>query len=158
VTFSGGEPMMQHSFLCEVCDRLHNINKAIQTSGYAEPDVYRHVIERFDYIMQDIKLADPAEHMRYTGVSNEKILCNIEALKNSGKEFIFRIPLIPNITDTEENLTKISKIVGDHPVELLRYNDLAGAKYDMLGMSYDLSTLSGKNTDYTRFFANAIQK
>ncbi len=158
VTFSGGEPMLHADFVCGVLDRLGNIHKAVQTSGYTDPDTYKRVIDRFDYVMQDIKLASPKLHKKYTGVSNEKILENIGYLKSSGKEFVFRIPLIPNITDTDENLSAISDIVGDCPVELLKYNTLAGAKYDMLGMEYTLSSEPNEKKDYTAFFKNAKMK
>lgn len=138
VTISGGEPMGQSEFVCDFAERMEGIHKAIQTSGYADFEVYRRVIDRFDYVMQDIKLADEAEHIKYTGVSNRKILENIEYLKKSGKQFIFRVPMIPGIVDTEENISKIKKIAGDFPIEFLKYNALAGAKYEMLGMEYPL--------------------
>ena len=164
ITLSGGEPLMQSEFviaLVEELDRLckpevpdgtagsesaesaengsdGRIHKALQTSGYADPEVYRRVVDKFDYIMQDIKLVDEEAHMKYTGVSNKKILQNIEYLKISGKEFLFRVPMIPGITDTEENLAAIAKLTEGYPVEYLKYNDLAGAKYEMLGMKYRL--------------------
>lgn len=156
VTVSGGEPMMQADFVCDFVDKLKNVHKALQTSGYADYEVYRKVIRKFDYVMQDIKLADPKMHIKYTGVDNSKILKNIDYLMKSGKKFVFRIPLIPDITDTEENLTKISEIVGNAPVELLRYNQLARAKYDMLGMNYTLSDEKNRDEDFTRFFENAL--
>ena len=34
----------------------------------------------------------------------------------------------------EENLEAIAKLTEGYPVEYLKYNDLAGAKYEMLGM------------------------
>ena len=139
VTFSGGEPLMQADFVCAVSDRISGMHRAIQTSGYAEFETYRRVISKMDYIMQDIKLADNDMHIRYTGVSNEKILKNIEWLKKSGKEFVLRVPQIPGITDTEENLKEIKRIAEGANLELLPYNKLAGAKYEMLGMKYPLS-------------------
>ena len=138
ITISGGEPMMQADFVCELSDKLTNIHKAIQTSGYADEETYKRVIDKFDYIMQDIKLADKEKHKLYTGVDNEKILKNIEYLKRSGKEFVFRVPLIPGITDTEDNLKGISEIAEGFNVEYLPYNELAGAKYEMIGMEYKL--------------------
>lgn len=158
VTFSGGEPMMHADFVCEVTDKLGNIHKAIQTSGYTDSDTYKRVIDHFDYVMQDIKLADCEKHKVFTGVDNEKILKNIEYLKSSGKEFTFRVPLIPNITDTDENLSGIAEIIGDFPVELLKYNIMAGAKYSMLGMEYTLDAEPNEKKDYTKFFKNAKMK
>lgn len=138
ITISGGEPMLQADFVCELAGKMKNLHKAIQTSGYTDEETYKRVIDKFDYIMQDIKIVDSEKHKLYTGVENDKILKNIEYLKNSGKEFIFRVPLIPNITDTKENLDAISKITEGFKVEYLPYNNLAGAKYEMLGMKYGL--------------------
>ena len=77
-------------------------------------------------------------HKKYTGVTNEKILKNFEILRVSGKPYIIRTPLIPNITDTSENLQGIKEIIGDSKWEQLPFNVAAGAKYKMLGMEYKL--------------------
>lgn len=157
VTISGGEPMLQADFVCELTEALGNrVHKAIQTSGYARPEVYRRVISGFDYVMQDIKLADRELHRQYTGVDNARILENIAWLKESGKEFVFRVPLIPGITDTEENLRAIAELAGDCRTELMPYNEFAGAKYSMVGMEYTLETSKNRAEDFTRFFKNAI--
>lgn len=155
ITVSGGEPLMQAAFVCELAKQLTGIHLAIQTSGHACPETYRQVIAHFDYIMQDIKLADPTAHKHFTSVDNKWILENVAWLKQSGKTFVLRVPLIPGITDTEENLRAISVIAGDAPVELLRYNPLAGAKYATFGMSYPLSDRTNRDEDFTGFFANA---
>ena len=138
ITISGGEPLMQADFVCDLVDNLDGIHTAIQTSGFADTETYKRVVSKFDYVMQDIKLVDEGEHIKYTGVSNKKILKNIEWLKQCGKEFIFRIPLIPDITDTKENLSAISKLVQGYNAEYLPYNQMAGSKYKMLGMEYKL--------------------
>lgn len=155
VTFSGGEPMMQPEFVCEIAELLPNVHKALQTSGFADFETYTKIVSKMDFVMQDIKLADKDEHIKYTGVSNEKILNNIEWLKKSGRKFVFRVPLIPGITDTKANLSAISEIAEDFPVELLRYNSIAGAKYAMLGMTYPLGELKGRSDDYVKYFKNA---
>lgn len=52
-----------------------------------------------------------------------------------------RVPLIPNITDTEDNLRGIftfMRRVGLSAVELLPYNPSSGAKYEWLGLSYEI--------------------
>lgn len=155
VTFSGGEPMLQSEFVCEVVDSLVGIHKAIQTSGFADLETYKRTVDKFDFVMQDIKFADEAEHIKYTGVSNERILNNIEFLKERGENFVFRVPLIPGITDTTENLEGISRIVGESPVELLKYNPLSSAKYEMLDMEYELSVNKNRDEDFTKYFSNA---
>lgn len=78
-------------------------------------------------------------HQKYTGVSNRKIIRNFSVLAKSGKDFVVRIPLIPGVTDTAENIKGIVKILKDNHVsyaELLPYNKMAGGKYKMLGREY----------------------
>ena len=137
VTISGGEPLMQVDFLCELLPKI-GMHKALQTCGYAKPEDFERVVELCDFIMLDIKLADREEHKKYTGVFNDVILENFEYLKKSKKEYIIRTPLIPNITDTNDNLTAIEKLIENSPWEKLQYNEMAGAKYPMLGMKYKL--------------------
>ena len=138
VTFSGGEPLLQADFLLEVLDLLPGIHTAVQTSGYAEEEVFRAVVSRLDYVMMDLKLMDSERHRQFTGVPNEKILKNAEYLLQSGVPCRIRVPLIPGVNDTEENLRATAVFVARHPapVELLPYHQTAGAKYPMVGMDY----------------------
>lgn len=146
VTFSGGEPLLQAEFLLTVLHRLREcgIHTAVETSGYAEPAVFRAVTDAADYIIMDLKLADPALHKQYTGVDNARILDNAAYLRSSGKTHEFRTPLIPGITDTQENLDALRQIAGDSPHELLPYNELAGAKYPMLGIEFPYDKLKNE--------------
>lgn len=137
-TFSGGEPLMQSKFLLAVCDELQGYHLCIETSGYASSEVFKAVIDKMDFVIMDIKLADGDLHKKYTGVDNKQILENFKTLKESGKPHLIRTPLIPGITDTKENLYAISQIIGDSEWEKIPYNTMAGAKYKMLGMKYEL--------------------
>ena len=139
VTFSGGEPLFQAEFLLETISYLEGLKIMIETSGYADTDTFRKVLEKSDLLYLDIKLIDEAEHIRQTGVSNKVILENLQILKDSGKPCVIRTPLIPGITDREENLEAIKKQIGDLPHELLPYNEMASVKYEMLGRKYPLS-------------------
>lgn len=139
VTFSGGEPMLCGAFLRELIPKLGGMHTAIQTSAYTAPENFRATVSLLDFVMMDLKLADREMHKKYTGVYNDIILENFRWLKQSGKKYVVRVPLIPEITDTDDNLKAISAMVGDSPVELLKYNVLAGAKYPMLGMKYPLA-------------------
>jgi len=137
-TFSGGEPLAQPEFLLELIKELRDYHLCIETSGFAENRLFKQVIDTLDFVIMDIKIADNKRHKEYTGVSNDKILANFEYLKTSGKPYIIRTPLIPNITDTNDNLSKIKKIIEDSTWEKIPYNAAAGAKYKMLGMEYKL--------------------
>lgn len=140
VTFSGGEPLLQSGFLCETLDLLNGkINRGIQTSGYAEPEKFKRVLEKTDLVLFDIKLLDREKHKRYTGVYNDFILKNYKTLANSGVKFITRMPLIPGVTDTDENITAACRFLsasGVQYIELLPYNRYAGSKYKLCSREY----------------------
>jgi len=141
VTFSGGEPLSHPGFLLECLSMLRGkTHRALQTSGYCEPEVFKQVLDEVDYVLYDIKLVDPMLHKQYTGVSNKKILANFETLCKSGKEFVVRTPLIPTVTDTPENITAIAELLCQHGVkriELLPYNRFAGGKYAAVDMEFN---------------------
>ena len=137
-TFSGGEPLFQPEFLFELMDELKGYHLCMETSGYASEDVFTKAVEKADMVIMDIKLADGALHKEYTGVDNALILSNFRYLQNSGKPYLIRTPLIQSITDTQENLGEIQKIIGSSLWEKLPENKAAGAKYKMLGMEYPL--------------------
>ena len=137
ITVSGGEPLMQHAFVTELLALLRGkVHRTLETSGFASEEVFRSVAAECDFIIMDIKLADDDEHKKYTGQSNALILKNASWLKSSKISHLFRTPLIPGITDTEENLTAISSIVGEDKLELLPYNTLAPAKYESVGRTF----------------------
>lgn len=140
ITFSGGEPMAQLEFLMDLADRLKPMHLAVETSGHAPEDVFQAVAGKMDLVMMDIKHTDPEVHRNLTGVDNRLILKNLFWLCRSGKPFIIRIPMIPGITDTRENLWETARLLKDaaglERVELLPYHKTAGAKYVMVGQTY----------------------
>lgn len=146
VTFSGGEPLMQWDFLKEamLLLRKEGIHIALETCGYAPSAVFREAIGLADYVMMDLKIMDSVAHKAATGVSNERILENARILQASTTPFVFRTPLIPDYTDSPENLAAIASFVGESPWEKLPYNALAGAKYSMLNRIYPLDKIKGE--------------
>ena len=140
ITFSGGEALAQPEFVIETRRLLPELHAAVETSGYVLSEVFHDVVREIDLIMFDIKHTDSAAHKRWTGVDNTRIRANLELLKSSGRPFIARVPLIPGVNDTPENMTETAKWVADANglirVELLKYNKAAGAKYSRLGMDY----------------------
>ena len=141
ITFSGGEPLLQAGFLCALIDELRPLHLAIETSGFAAPDAYRAVVSKLDLVFQDLKHPDPVEHRRWTGVDPAPIHANLAWLKQSGKPFIARIPLIPGVNDTPAAKAGFADLLagpsGLQRVELLPYHLTAAAKYPFTGRSYD---------------------
>ena len=140
VTFSGGEPTAQADFLIDCLDRLDGIlHRALQTCGHCATENFVDILSRCDYVLYDIKLMDPLLHRRYCGISNELILENYCRLAASGIDFCTRIPLIPTVNDTAENLEATARFLqqnGVSYVEILPYHPLAGSKYALIGRIY----------------------
>lgn len=88
----------------------------------------------------DIKLVNEERHRFYTGAGNRLILENLEQVKESGKPFRIRIPVIPDVNDTQENYQATAALLAGakmlEKVELLPYHKTAGAKYSMVGREY----------------------
>jgi pyruvate formate lyase activating enzyme len=141
VTFSGGEPLMQPDFLAEMLElcKSHGIHTAIDTCGHAEPGAFRKVMDSADLFLYDLKLMDDAQHMKYTGVSNLLALKNLEMLANAGKEILIRFPVIPGITDGEENIRQIAILMNRlhlHRIDILPYHSIARDKYRRMNREY----------------------
>ena len=135
VTFSGGEPLAQGETVLRLLEET-DVRAAMETCGEGDGELFGRMIRRMELVMFDLKLADPELHRRYTGRTNERILQNLGILRRSGTPFVLRTPLIPGITDTEENLRALGEIAGSDPWEKLPYNPMTPAKYERLGLPY----------------------
>ena len=141
VTFSGGEPLMQHEFLMEIlmiC-RKNGMHTTVDTSLYASFEKIRTVSDFTDLFFVDLKLMDSAVHRLYTGVSNELILENIRKLSASDASIVIRIPVIPDVTDTTGNIAQsisfLQSLNGKiREVHLLPFHRTANEKYKRLGI------------------------
>ena len=140
VTFSGGEPLMQHEFLAAALNecKKRKIHIILDTSGYASPEIFNKIIDSVDLFLYDLKLIDNDAHEKFTGTSNDLILQNLRVLDKAGKNIIIRFPVIPGITNADENITGIAEFLksleNDYPVNLLPFHRIAGAKYERLNI------------------------
>lgn len=142
VTFSGGEPLLQIEFLEGIVNELtkKDISVYIETCGDVPWINFENILNEITHFYYDIKIINPKNHEKYTGKDNERILNNLIALANKKEEITLRIPLIPEITDTERNRTDILEFIISNnlhklDVELLPFNSLAAAKYERTGIN-----------------------
>ncbi len=136
ITISGGEPLAQPAFLFDLIENIKPMNIAVETSGYAARDIFQKMVSMVDLVLMDIKHTDREIHKKYTGVDNAQILENLKYLCRSDTDFYIRIPLIPGVNDTRENMEKTALLIKGarhlRRVELLPYHQTAGAKYPMM--------------------------
>lgn len=144
MTLSGGEPLVQWQFACEILKKCQEegIHTAIETALYVKKEVVEAVFPHLDMIFADLKIMDDEKHRTYIGVSNERIKGNIKLLLTSDKKesVIIRTPMIPGMTSTKENIqaiaSYISEIYPEVSYEILNYNPLAESKYPLIGKEY----------------------
>ena len=164
VTFSGGEPLMQHEFLAAALKECtkRKIHTILDTSGYASPEIFNKIIDNVDLFLYDLKLIDNDAHEKFTGVSNDLILQNLRALDKAGKNVIIRFPVIPGITDTDENIDGIAKFLSalenDYPVNLLPFHRIAGAKYERLNIPNKMQNAETPEPEMLQDIASRFEK
>jgi pyruvate formate lyase activating enzyme len=138
VTLSGGEPLAQPVFtqgLLAAC-RERGIHVALDTSGYAAPEVFARVSALADLVLFDLKAMDGETHIRYAGVPNQLIHENLRALAKTGRPVIVRFPLVPGVNDGPEELAALSDFVrscGLSRLDVLPYHRIGTDKYARLG-------------------------
>ena len=140
VTFSGGEPMIQADFLKAVLQdcKAEGLHTAVDTSGYVDYVEFEKLKGLVDLYLYDIKLIDDRSHQEYVEVSNRLILENLKQLYTNGANLHLRFPMIPGITDTDENLEASALFVADlsdvKEVSLMPYNKMGEDKADRFGL------------------------
>ncbi len=90
-----------------------------------------------DCWLHDLKLYNPARYADHTVHTNETILVNAAIVAGSGADVLFRMPVIPGITDEPRNLEEIAgflqRIASTRSrEELMPYHRLAEGKYRSL--------------------------
>ena len=144
VTFSGGEPLAQAEFLkeCITLCKQNGISVAVETSL-----IYYHeeIFKSLDFIMADFKIWDSATHKKYVGVPNEIIKENFKKLNSLNIPIIARTPLIPEI---EQGIEEISKLLYSLEnvveYEILPYHPIGNSKRIALGLEPDGFTVPSK--------------
>jgi pyruvate formate lyase activating enzyme len=157
ITFTGGEPLAQGKFILEAARifKQYGLSVCLDTSGYAPEKLVCKIAPYLDLVLYDLKNMDDHKHRRLTGVSNEIILSNARKLASLGVSIQFSIPLVPGLTDDEENLSATAMFVsqlehsyrGTKPdrnlpsVRILPYHGSACTKYERRGIVYHCKDL-----------------
>lgn len=132
VTFTGGEATLQHEellFLLKAM-RKEGIHTAIETNGTS--DRLLSLQENIDYLIMDFKHHDSEKLKEFTGVGNEKIKKNFEALCSLGRQLHIRIPLINGFNaDSPEEFAKYFSDFNTENVlfEFLPYHEYGKEKW-----------------------------
>ena len=165
VTFSGGEPLMHPEFLIEMLKACgeKGLHRAVDTCGFASTETLLEVAKHTDLFLYDLKLMDPFQHKKWTGVENRLILKNLKVLAETGASINIRIPFIKNVNSGVEEVTKMAEFVaglqltknrgmeittpGSLLVNLLPYHNIASGKYKKLDLLYHSAAMDEPTLD-----------
>lgn len=142
VTLSGGEPLLQPAFVCELLDgcRENRLHTAIDTSGTIPLSDARPALDRADLILLDVKALDDDLCRSLTGDTNRNTLETLAYCETAGKAVWIRHVLVPGYTLEDARLERLA----DHllryscirRVELLPFHKLGEYKWQALRCPY----------------------
>jgi pyruvate formate lyase activating enzyme len=172
VTLSGGEPLLQPKFALAVLKecKVKGLHTTLETCGHARWSVLSSLLPHLDLILMDLKLVNPHKHRAVTGVSNRLILENATRLAAMAIPIHFRIPVVPTVNDTEEEIVAIRQFVqslialrsekngrdaAPITLELLPFHKMAGDKYRRLDLTYDAAELTALDPERMQLLEKA---
>lgn len=138
VTLSGGEPTMQMAFVGAFARRCReaDITLTLQTSGAFKWESLEPHLRLFDLFHFDLKVIDSVRHRELVGADNDAIRDNARRLVAANAPVLFRTPIVPGLTDTDENLDAIASFLrelGVEEIELLAHHAMGEVKLARLG-------------------------
>jgi len=165
VTFSGGEPMMQADALLELLQecRKAGLHTTVDTCGYAEQGHFKRILDFTDLFLYDLKHMDPELHRKYTGAGNGLIFANADYLLEEGARVIFRIPVIPGINTSDEEISRMIFFLEERSdrcreVHLLPFHRIAGNKYFRLQLTNQLPDVQEPGKKMMEELKNRFEK
>ena len=165
VTVTGGEPGIYADFIAELFSkcREQGIQTAFDTSGAVSLKELEAVLLLSDLLFLDLKIIDAENSKFYTGLDMGKLRDSLRWLKRfilstpDSPTLTIRTPLIPGLTDSDENFLAIAGVItelGEENVdewELCKFNNLCADKYLKLNKKWfyeNVDTINSTRENY----------
>lgn len=161
MTLSGGEPSMQEDFALELIKIAseNGVSTAVETCGIGGKSFYESCVGEGVTFLFDIKCVDAKKHKELTGVSNERILDNLEYLFSVNADVILRLPMIPGVNDTDEDLLALCEFLQKNKgkyryAEIMPYHSFGAEKSRRIGNEnvFEISDANDKDKARWRAF------
>ena len=152
ITLSGGEPLLQSTFLKAFLPlvKQNGIHINLETSGMVAWNRIEETIPFLDLIFHDIKHMDPVIHKKQTGCENDLILDNFSRLSERFSNLQARMPVIPGINDTPGNIQSLAAFLkknSHESIHLLTYHNMGEAKLERINTRQKPMNLRSMNAD-----------
>lgn len=164
ITLSGGEPLLQAEFVCEVFGlcRDAGINTCLDTSGSVTGKACDEVLRLTDRVLLDIKYTSDTQYREYVGCSISKPLEFLGRLERFGVPTTLRQVIIPGLNDSEENVKALGALARAHAcvdgVELLPFRKMCSVKYEQMGIEFPFGGISEPTAERMRELEKMIQE
>jgi pyruvate formate lyase activating enzyme len=140
ITLSGGEPMLQASFLEGFLPLLRGegIHVTLETCGHFPWTDMERIAPFLDLIYFDLKHMDPDRHAYYTTRGNGLILENFRKLAATFPHLQPRMPVIPGINDDEKNIFAVAVLLHECAIDTIHclpYHRLGESKRERIGIN-----------------------
>jgi len=148
ITLSGGEPLMQPRFVARVLRgaKERGVRTALDTSGFLGAAATDEMLDDVDLVLLDVKAGDEETYRRATGRALQPTLDFGDRLAARGTEVWARFVLVPGLTDAEENVDNVGRLVARWPnvgrVEVLPFHQMGREKWERLGIGYTLTDVA----------------
>lgn len=162
VTFSGGEPLMQASYLNESLRILKEagINTCLDTSGYSRSSLLPEILSHTDLVIYDIKAANPELYQKITGQDMQVTSDFLDLAQSLNVKFWLRQVIVPGLNDNEVNIDETAKLIAGiknvEKIELLPYHTLGTSKYKKLDYKYPLEGVEAMNPDKLKILSDLL--
>lgn len=164
LTLSGGEPLMQAAFACEILAlaKEQALHTCVETAGLATFDRFEQIRPYTDLFLYDLKGTDPILHKETTGVDNRLILENLKRLDRSGAETILRCPIIPGVNDNEKHFDEIARMANDLrnvvEINLLPFHPYGASKSDHINEKYKMKDIPATSESDLDAYLTAVRR
>ncbi len=147
ITLSGGEVLTQAKFAIALLTQLKALGyrTAIETSGHGSTKQLLRIARLCDEVLFDFKIMEPIQARQVLGINLELVLDNFTRLIEQGSCVIPRLPLIPGYTLSLNNIDRVLGFLRPfnvNDVHLLPFHQYGAAKYQALGMAYQLKNIA----------------
>ncbi|WP_372594006.1 pyruvate formate-lyase-activating protein [Actinotalea sp.] len=144
VTLSGGEPLLQSSFVAEVLRRCHEegVHTVLDTSGYLGRRADDALLDNVDLVLLDVKSGLPDVYRAVTGRDLAPTLEFARRLSERGTAMWVRFVVVPGLTDSWDNVAAVAEHLSAlrtlDRVEVIPFEQSGRETWRTLGKAYRL--------------------
>lgn len=158
MTLSGGEPSLQDEAALDLIRlaKEKGINTVVETCGFGKREFFEKANNLGTTFYYDLKALDDKKHIDLCGASNKLIIENLLYLFSVNAKIVIRLPLIPNVNDTENDLILLRNFLFENRekfirAEIMKYHNLGITKANALGKAYEMPNENATDEDVNRW-------